>query len=476
MIDRTTHPGRGRRRTLVGLLTATALAMIAGAVVPALADSAATTLKDLAAAKGKDIGFALDPNRLSESAYRNIADTEFNLVVAENAMKWDATEPARGSFNWSGADQVANYATSGGKKLYGHTLVWHSQLPGWVSNLSSPAELRTAMVDHINAVAGRYRGQVTAWDVVNEAFNDDGSRRSSVFQQRLGDGYIEEAFRAARAADPTAKLCINDYSTDGINNKSTAIYQLVQDFKARGVPIDCVGFQAHLIVGQVPSNMQQNLQRFADLGVDVRVTELDIRMQTPADATKLANQAADYRRVFQACLAVARCAGVTVWGITDRYSWVPDTFPGQGAALIWDDNYQRKPAYDAVTEALGGIVTPTPTVTSPTTPPPAGGCRVNYTPNTWNTGFTANVTIANLGTTSINGWTLTFGFTAGQQVTSGWNATVTQSGGQVTARNMSWNGTIAPNGSQSFGFQGTHSGTNPLPTSYALNGNPCTIG
>ncbi|GAB3142587.1 endo-1,4-beta-xylanase [Micromonospora sonneratiae] len=477
-----THPPGRNRRTLVGALTATAVAAVvtlaAAVAVPTLAD-AATTLKSLADAKGKDIGFALDPNRLSETAYKNIADTEFNLVVAENAMKWDATEPSRGSFNWSGADQVANYATTSGKRLYGHTLVWHSQLPDWVSNLTSATELRTAMVDHINGVAGRYRGRVTAWDVVNEAFNDDGSRRSSVFQQRLGDGYIEEAFRAARAADPTAKLCINDYSTDGINNKSTAIYNLVTDFKARGVPIDCVGFQAHLIVGQVPSNMQQNLQRFADLGVDVRITELDIRMQTPADATKLANQAADYRRVFQACLAVSRCVGVTTWGITDRYSWVPGTFPGQGAALIWDDNYIKKPAYDAVTEALGGTV-PSPTTPGPsptaTTPPPPGGCRVSYTPNTWNTGFTTEVVIGNLGSSAINGWTLTFSFTAGQQVTGSWNSTVTQSGAQVSVRNAAWNGTIAPNGTQNFGFQGTHGGTNPTPTSFALNGTACTTG
>ena len=135
------------------------------------------------------------------------------------------------------------------------------------------------MTNHITNVATHFKGKVVAWDVVNEAFADNGARRAdSPFQQKLGDGYIETAFRTARAADPSAKLCINDYNTDGINAKSTAIYNLVKDFKSRGVPIDCVGFQAHLIVGQVPSDLQANLQRFADLGVDVRITELDIRM------------------------------------------------------------------------------------------------------------------------------------------------------------------------------------------------------
>jgi len=338
------------------LLSAAALA--AAAVVAAVphAAAAAPTLKSLADAQGRDIGFALDPGRLSEAAYKSIADTEFNLVVGENAMKWDATEPTQGQFRWTGADAVASYAQSTAKKLYRHTLVWHSQLPSWVSALGAD-QLRAAMTSHISTVVGRYKGQVTAWDVVNEAFADGtGGRRGSVFQQKLGDGYIAEAFRAARAADPAAKLCINDYNTDGVNAKSTAIYNLVRDFKAQGVPIDCVGFQAHLIIGQVPGDLRQNLQRFADLGVDVRITELDIRMNTPADATKLAQQASDYAAVVRACLAVSRCRGVTTWGITDKYSWVPGVFSGQGAALLWDDNYAAKPAYQAVATALGAPV------------------------------------------------------------------------------------------------------------------------
>jgi endo-1,4-beta-xylanase len=477
----TTVRSRRTRGIITAAVTATLLAT-AGFALTGTAE-AATTLKSLADAKGKDVGFALDPGRLGETAYKNIADTEFNLVVAENAMKWDATEPSRNSFNFGSGDQVASYAAGQGKKLYGHTLVWHSQLPGWVSGISSGSDLLTAMRNHIAGVAGHFKGKVVAWDVVNEAFNDDGSRRQSIFQQLIGNSYIEEAFKAARAADPAAKLCINDYSTDAVNNKSTAIYNLVSDFKARGVPIDCVGFQAHLIIGQVPSTMQQNLQRFADLGVDVRVTELDIRMQTPSDATKLAQQAADYKKVFQYCLAVSRCQGVTVWGITDRYSWVPNTFPGQGAALIWDENYAKKPAYDAVTEALGGTVTPsptatpTPTATQTTPPPPTGACKVTYSVNQWNNGFTGNVTVTNTSSTPVNGWNLTWSFSAGQTIYQIWSALYTQSGSQVTARNEAWNGSIPANGGTvNFGFNANHNGSNPAPTAFALNGTACQIG
>lgn len=475
-----------RRSTLRTAAVALAATIAVGAAV-AVPAQAATTLKDLATAAGKDIGFALAPDRLSESAYTSVADSEFTLVVPENAMKWDATEPSQNSFSYGAGDRVASYAATTGKKLYGHTLVWHSQLPGWVNNLSGTA-LQSAMTNHVTNVATHFKGKVVAWDVVNEAFADNGARRAeSPFQQKLGDGYIETAFRAARAADPNARLCINDYNTDGINAKSTAIYNLVKDFKSRGVPIDCVGFQAHLIIGQVPSDLQANLKRFADLGVDVRITELDIRMQTPSDATKLATQAADYKKVFQACLAVTRCQGVTIWGITDKYSWVPDTFPGQGAALVWDAGYAKKPAYDAIASALGGVTPTTPPVTpttppvSPTTPPvtpttpPSAGCRVSYGVNQWNTGFTASVVVTNTSATAITGWALRFTFPSGQAITQAWSSVATQSGSAVTLTNAAWNGTIAPGGSQQIGFNGSHTGTNAAPASFTLNGTTCAV-
>ncbi|WP_306215935.1 endo-1,4-beta-xylanase [Actinoplanes sp. RD1] len=443
-------------------LLATASLIVALTAAPA---AAATSLAQLATAQGVDIGVALDPGRLSEAPYRTIADTEFNLVVPENAMKWDATEPVQGQFTFTAGDTVAAYAAQTGKELYGHTLVWHSQLPSWVSALDATA-LRAAMLNHVTTVASHFAGKAGSWDVVNEAFSDngDGSRRTSVFQTKLGDGWIADAFRAARAADPGAKLCINDYSIENIGAKSTAIYNLIRDFKAQGVPIDCVGFQAHLILGQVPGDMRANLQRFADLGVDVRVTELDVRMATPPDAAKLAQQASDYRAVVTNCLAVARCQGVTVWGITDKYSWIPGVFPGQGAALLWDDNYAAKPAYQAVAEALGG---------TPEEPAPAG-CRVSYSvASQWNSGFTAAITITNTGSTAWSGWDLGFSFAAGQTVSQAWNATATQTGTTVALRNASYNATVAPGGSVSLGFNGTHTGANPAPAAFTVGGTAC---
>lgn len=311
------------------------------------------TLGMAAAAKGRVFGAAVASSHLNEPEYANTLDSEFTGVTPENEMKWETTEPARGTFNFAPADAIVNHALNHDMKIRGHTLVWYSQLAPWVSEITSGTELLQVMQDHIAGEVGHFKGKIWYWDVVNEAFNDDGSRRDSIFQQLIGDRYIEEAFKAAHAADPQAKLCYNDYSTEGINAKSTAILNMVHDFKSRDIPIDCVGFQFHLNVGEVPDDLLENLQRFADAGVDVQITELDIRLLTPASTEDLQQQARNYGEVVAACLKISRCTDITTWGITDKYSWIPEYFSGQGDALLFDENYQKKPAYSAVLQALG---------------------------------------------------------------------------------------------------------------------------
>lgn len=441
------------RVRLAALLSGAATVVGLMAAGTTTAQAADTPLRDLAAAKGKVMGTAVTGSKLT-GTYGDLAGAQFNWLTPGNAMKWGSVEPTRGTYNWAEADQIVAFAEAHDQEVRGHTLVWHSQNPSWLTNGSwTPAQLSQLMNDHIALEVGRYQGRVAAWDVVNEPFNEDGTYRQTLWYNGLGTGYIAQALTAARAADPAAKLYINDYNVEGVNAKSTALYNLVKSLKEQGVPIDGVGLQAHLILGQVPSTFQQNIQRFADLGVDVAITELDIRMNLPSDSTKLAQQAADYKAVMNACVAVARCTGVTVWGFTDSDSWIPSTFPGQGAATPYDENFAPKPAYYAIAEALGG-----------TTTPPTGACTATYgVTNQWNTGFTGQVTIACSGA-ALSSWKVNWTYGAGQQITNAWNATCTQSGAAVSCTNASYNGTVPDGGSVTFGFNASWSGSNPVPT------------
>jgi endo-1,4-beta-xylanase len=311
--------------------------------------NAGTTLGGSAAEKGRYFGAAVATGKFSDSTYMSVLNREFNSLVAENEMKWDATERQRGVFSYGGGDRIVNHARSLGMSVRGHTLLWHAQQPGWAQGLSG-GDLRNAAINHVTQVASHFRGQIHSWDVVNEAFADGGSggRRDSNLQ-RTGNDWIEAAFRAARAADSGAKLCYNDYNTDGVNAKSTGIYNMVRDFKARGVPIDCVGFQSHLGTS-ISGDYQANLQRFADLGVDVQITELDV--------TQGGSQASIYATVTRACLAVARCTGITVWGVRDCDSW-----RGGDNALLFDCSGNKKAAYTAVLDALNAGTNPNPNPT-----------------------------------------------------------------------------------------------------------------
>jgi endo-1,4-beta-xylanase len=475
-----TTPAIGRRGIARLLAVAAAVAMGLAAIgLGAARDAhpalAATTLRQLADAKHLKIGTAVTAGNLTGIAkYGAVAAREFNSMTPGNEMKWGSIEPTRGQFNFAGADQIVATAAASNQVVRGHTLVWHNQLPSWLTSggFTGP-QLLQIMQQHIATEVGRYAGKLVSWDVVNEPFNDDGTMRSTIFSQGIGPGYIADALTAARAADPTARLYINDFNIEGVNAKSTAMLGLVTSLKQQGVPIDGVGIQTHLILGQVPSDFAQNIARFAALGLDVWLSEVDVRMNLPADATKLAQQATDYTKIVQACLAVSRCVGITVWGFTDFDSWVPGTFAGQGSADIFDTNFDPKPAYDAVLVALGGTA-PTPTPTP--TPPPGTTCKVTYrVVNQWNVGFTASIDIANIGTSAVNGWTLAFDFSAGQSVTQGWSGQYAQSAAHVTVTNLSWNAAIAPSATLNTGFNGAHGGSNPVPTSFTLNGGACAV-
>lgn len=207
--------------------------------------------------------------------------------------------------------------------------------------------LTAALQAHVTGEVTHYKGQCYAWDVVNEALNDNGTFRNDVFFSTLGEDYIKIAFEAAAAADPDAKLYYNDFGIENPGVKTTAALNIVKTLKAAGTKIDGVGFQSHFIVGSTPTKATQvaNLQSFTALGVEVALTELDIRMKTPSTTAQLTQQSTDYQTTVSACLVVTGCVGITVWDFDDNFSWVPSTFSGFGAADLFDDSVTRKPAY-----------------------------------------------------------------------------------------------------------------------------------
>ncbi|MFG2166373.1 non-reducing end alpha-L-arabinofuranosidase family hydrolase [Micromonospora chersina] len=345
------------RALLAGAVSAVTVAAVA--VMMPSANAAASTLGAAAAQSGRYFGTAIAAGRLNDSTYNTIAAREFNMITAENEMKPDATEPNQGQFNFSSGDQIYNWATQRGLKVRGHTLAWHAQQPPWMQNMQG-STLRNAMINHINGVMAHYKGKLAAWDVVNEAFNEDGSRRQSNLQG-TGNDWIEVAFRTARAADPSVKLCYNDYNIENWSyGKTQGVYRMIQDFKSRGVPIDCVGLQTHFTGGSsLPSNFQTTLSSFAALGVDVALTEVDV---TNASTSQ-------YAGLTQACINVPRCIGITVWGVRDSDSWRSNENP-----LLFDGGGNKKAAYTSVLNALNAAApTSGPTTTPTTGPPPSGG-------------------------------------------------------------------------------------------------------
>jgi endo-1,4-beta-xylanase len=341
-----------------------AVAALVLGTVPAASAAGPSTLRD--ASRHLRVGTAVGlPQLFDDQPYAGAVAREFDSVTPENAMKWESVEPQRGVDTFGPADSIVAFAQAHDQLVRGHTLVWHNQLPSWLTNGVtsgdiSPAELRDILRQHILAEAGHFKGQLYAWDVVNEAVNDDdaGSLRNTIWLQNLGPGYIADALRWAHEADPHAKLYLNDYNIEWIGPKSDRYYELAKELLAAGVPLDGIGIQGHLDIQYgFPDTLAANIKRFTDLGLEVSITELDVRIfttgVTPEEfATELAKQADYYRQVFDACLTQRHCVGVTVWGFSDKYSWVPGFFTGEGAACLFDEAFHPKPAYNAVLAEL----------------------------------------------------------------------------------------------------------------------------
>ena len=354
---------------LLAIGTAATAAQNSGAapsnVAVASNGNASDSLRSLAADIGLRIGSAIIPQDIETPSFAAIASSQFSVVTPGNAMKWEVVEPTEGTFDWSQADQLVAFARANHQLVRGHTLLWHSQLPTWLTagvanGTISNAQLTNLLHQHITTEVSRYKGKIWQWDVANEFFTDTNPSQinpDDFWISHLGPGIIGQAFVWAHQADPHALLCYNDYNIageDGSNAKSDAAYAWLKQELAAGIPISCVGDQGHLdtqfgFSGQL---MQQDLARFASLGLKVAITEADVRTfvnnatdQVPTDHLATFAQPEEESQMLQACLAVRQCISFTVWGFTDADSWVPGFFTGEGYATIYDVKQQPKQAY-----------------------------------------------------------------------------------------------------------------------------------
>ncbi|WP_239470665.1 endo-1,4-beta-xylanase [Archangium violaceum] len=321
------------------------------------------------------IGTSFSNSELLADADRKLLAKHFNSTTPGNVLKWDSTEPREGVFDFSGSDAAVQFAVGNGQQVRGHTLVWHSQTPDWVfrdasGNLAGKELLFQRMKTHINAVMGRYKGQIYAWDVVNEvldASQPDGLRRS-LWYQIAGEEFIEKAFLFAREADPDAVLFINDYNTHE-SGKSQAMYDLVKRLIAKGIPIDGVGHQTHVsLYYPTIQEIESSIVKFADLGVETHITELDMsvyydssqRYDTFPEELKQ-NQASLYKQLFEVFKRHKNLVtSVTLWGKDDGNTWLR-TFPvaRNNWPLLFNERLQSKQAYWAIVNASAVPAPPT---------------------------------------------------------------------------------------------------------------------
>jgi endo-1,4-beta-xylanase len=361
----------GLATTLGGL--ATAFPAAASATLAASNGSPPDSLRSLAAKVGLRIGTAVMPSDLTDPPHTSILSSQFSAVTPENEMKWQVVEPTQGVFDWTGADNLVNFAEQNRQLVRGHTLLWHNQLPNWlttgVGNGSiSKSQLMDLLEAHIFTEVGRYRGRIWQWDVANEFFldsNPSGINPGDFWISNLGTGIIPQAFRWARQADPHALLMYNDYNIageDGSNAKFTAVHTWVQQMLDQGVPIDGVGNQGHLDTQYgFPTQMQQDFESYASLGLKIAITEADVRTfvdgpvtQNPTDHLAFFAQPYEFDQMMKAALAVPAVISFTVWGFSDDESWIPGFFnnPQEGFATLYDIHLTPKPAYYALQQDL----------------------------------------------------------------------------------------------------------------------------
>ena len=380
-MTRENDPAPRRRSHRVAILLLATIAMLLLPVDGAVAapncnpsEPATCSLRELADLASIRIGSTAEPSETTDPAFASILRREFNSLTPENALKWYSTQPSAGTWDFTGADMVVDFATDHDMDIRGHTLVWaqDTYTPPWVRAIADPGALQTTLDEHITTTMNHFAGRIERWDVVNEPLASLGTSTSASVFWTLGPEWVADAFRLARSLDPDAELWLNEYGSDWVPGKHEALLALVTDLVESGVPIDGVGIQTHRLPGAVldTERFAAQLGDFTALGLEVAITELDVPV-SPTDPNAFEVQAAEYARVVSTCLRVTGCVEVTIWGLTDSATWLDSLglFPTPTRPLLFDTDFAPKPAYEAVRQVLAeAVAPPTPTTTAPPEP------------------------------------------------------------------------------------------------------------
>jgi len=326
-------------------------------------------LRDAADARNMILGVAVSPRFMNNPHYSHAVKNHFNALVAGNHMKFSYLEPVENSFRYTNADKLVAFADENNMMFRGHVLLWHSdyQVPGWIKE-KPYSELTAAVENHVDNIMTHYANKIYAWDVANEILLDDGKglRNNTESGQTFSvwassptdDSVIRAAFyqadRTRKANNDPVKLFLCDYSVNEMGRpKADKMYEIVSQWVADGVPIDGVAFQCHLMERITPNydKIRDNIDRYQALGLEVQFTEVDVRIKEPYTEEKLQHQA----EIYEGMLRVAMEKGLDtffIWGVNDKDSWIPSVFGGYGSALIFNDDFTVKPAFDALYNTL----------------------------------------------------------------------------------------------------------------------------
>jgi endo-1,4-beta-xylanase len=365
-----------RRHFIAGVLATLKSGVVLAAPLPSHAEET-LALRKLASEKGLLYGTTISATQISEdSRFVDLVLQQTGIVVAENDMKWQVmNRGTRGDDDYGPADTVAAFALENGLALRGHNLLWYHRTPNWFFDLTSRQEIESAIVERIRGLAGRYRGKVHSWDVVNEPIEPKDGRsdglRTGVFLEMFGPDYLDLAYRTARETDPAARLVVNEYDVEldapEQEARRTALLGLLQAMQRSGTPVDAVGIQAHLSCAGGPPFSAARLRRFladvAGLGLTIQITELDVTDQNaPTDQAVRDRLVADtYSRFLDAALDEPAVKMVVTWGLSDRHSWIvrqetheskwrSDSMPSR--PLPFDADLKPKPAFEAIAQAF----------------------------------------------------------------------------------------------------------------------------